>query len=255
MDADAISSDAYLGADGAFAENWMDNMPDGTFEKDDTGKNKTGDMADLKNLPTLVKNHLNLQGKLGTAIFPLADDATPEERRAHFTKQGCPETVEGYEIKAPEIPEDSGIAFSEDLMKACTKYAHDNGIPKTVYEGLYKTLVDGQISELKTRVEANIKAQDTAAEEATNKLKGKWGADYDKFVEMAKRSYDLFGKKEFVDLMESSGLKDNAIVVETFLDIYRQTNPAEFVSGGEGESKTTPAGELDYSKVHGHSGI
>jgi hypothetical protein len=146
-----------LGDDGAFAENWTDNLPEDTFEKDDTGKPKMGDLADVKNLPTLIKNHLNLQGKLGTAIFPLKEDATDEERRAHFTKLGCPETVEGYEVKAPEIPEGAPIAFSEDLLKACTKYAHDNGIPKTVYEGLANTLIDGQMNELKARVEEAAK--------------------------------------------------------------------------------------------------
>jgi hypothetical protein len=54
--------------------------------------------------------------------------------------------------------------------------------------------------------------------------------------------------------MESSGLKDNAIVVETFLEIFKQTNPKEFVTSGAAPSKTTVPGQLDYSKVVGNSG-
>ena len=253
MDAEAIGSDAFLGDDGAFAENWMDNLPEDTFENDETGKNKTGDLADLPNFPTLVKNHLNLQGKLGTAIFPLGDDASDEERRAHYTKQGCPEKAEGYVTPMPEkLPE--GMLFSEDIMTAAKNYAHANGVKKEIFEGLSKVVLDSQIEMFNKMVEQAKKDSDKVAEEATNKLKGKWGADHDKYVEMARRAYDVHGGKEFVDLMESTGLKDNAIVVETFLEIFKQTNPKEFVSGGPETPKETPAGQLDYSNVHGHSG-
>lgn len=251
---EAVLADAYLGDNGAFAENWMDSLPEGTFEKDDTGKLKTGDLADHKDVASVVKSYMNSQKLLGTAIQPLADDASDEERRAHFTKQGCPEKADGYETVMPEkMPE--GMLFSEEIMTAAKNFAHANGVKKEIFEGLSKVVLDSQIKMFGEMVAAAKVEQDKVAEEASNKLKGKWGADYDKFLEMGRRSYDVHGGKEFVDLMESTGLKDNPVVVETFLEIYKQTNPKEFVTGGAGEgAKTTPAGELDYSKVHGHSG-
>lgn len=251
---DAVGSDAYLGDDGAFAEGWMDNLPDDTFEKDDTGVLKTGDLADHKYIGSVVKSYMNSQKLLGTAIQPLKDDASDEERRDHYTKQGCPEKADGYETVLPEkMPE--GMLFSEEIMTDAKNYAHANGVKKEIFEGLSKVVLDSQIKMFTGMVEESVKKADAAAEEATNKLKGKWGADHDKFVEMARRAYDVHGGKEFVDLMESSGLKDNAIVVETFLNIFKQTNPKEFVGGTkEPASKTIPTGELDYSEVHGHSG-
>ncbi len=254
MGNDSIGSDAFLGDNGAFTEGWTDSLPEGTFEKDDTGVLKMGDIADHKDIGSLVKTHLNLQKKLGTAIQPLADNASDEDKRAYYTKQGCPEKAEDYVTPMPEkLPE--GMLFSEDIMTAAKNYAHANGVKKEILEGLSKVVLDSQI-EMFNKMVADAKiAQDKAAEEATNKLKGKWGDDNDKYVELARRAYDVHGGQAFVDLMESTGLKDNPIVVETFLEIFKQTNPKEFVGGSEEPvGKTTPAGQLDYSEVHGHSG-
>ena len=251
---EAVAAESYLGDNGAFAENWMDNLPDGTFEKDDTGVLKMGNLKDQKDLASLVKTTLSLEKKLGTAIQPLADDASDEERRAHYTKQGCPEKAEDYVTPMPEkLPE--GMLFSEDIMTAAKNYAHANGVKKEILEGLSKVVIDSQIEMFNKMVADAKEKADKAAEEATNKLKGKWGADHDKFVELARRAYDVHGGQAFVNLMESTGLKDNAVVVETFLEIYKQTNPKEFVGGSEEPAgKTTPEGQLDYSEVHGHSG-
>lgn len=254
MENESVGSDAYLGDDGAFAANWMDNLPDGTFEKDDTGKNKVGDIADHKDIGSIVKSYLNKDKLLGTAIQPLKDDASDEERRAHYTKQGCPEKADGYETVLPEkMPE--GMLFSEEIMTDAKNYAHANGVKKEIFEGLSKVVLDSQIKMFDKMVADAKIAQDNVAEKANNKLKGKWGADHDKYVELARRAYDVHGGQAFVDLMESTGLKDNAIVVETFLEIFKQTNPKEFVGGtGEPAGKTTPTGQLDYSEVHGNSG-
>lgn len=254
---ETVAAESYLGDDGALQDGWMGNLPDGTFEKDDTGKNKVGDLADHKDVAGIVKSYMNGQKLLGTAIQPLADDASDEDKRAYHTKQGCPEKADGYEVKIPDMPD--GMGFDEDLMTAMKQYAFDTGMPKTRFEGLAMKLLEGQIAAHTKRVEAaKIEqdkvdeeakvAQDKVAEEADNKLKGKWGADHDKFVEMARRAYDIHGGKEFVDLMESSGLKDNAIVVETFLNIFKQTNPKEFVDGSTPGGKATVQGQLSYPK-------
>lgn len=247
MDAETIGSDAYLGDDGAFAEDWMANLPEDTFEKDDTGKLKTGDIKDHKNIGSIVKSYLQKDKLLGTAIQPLPEDATEEQIKSFRSKMGCPESPEGYEITKPELPED--MVYDEDLIKAGASYAHTNHVPKTVFEGLVKLFLDGQIKRHKENGAAELAAQDKLADAATNKLKGKWGADYDKFVELGRRAYELFGKKDFVDLMASTGLKDNPVVVETFVEIYKQTHPGEFVTGdASGGTKATVPGQLVYDK-------
>lgn len=250
---DTIAADAYLGEDGAFADGWMDKMPDGTFEKDDTGKNKTGDLAEHKTIGAVVKSYLGKDKLLGTAIQPLAADATPEQKRAHFTKQGCPETPEGYEIIREE-----GKEYNEELITAMSKYAHDNGIPKTVYEGQAKLVIDALFKANDDFTAAAKVANDQAVETQTNELKAKLGAKYDTGVEMANRFYNLPGddvvNKAFVDVLEANGLDTHPAVVEFFREAWILVKGDVAPAGGEAGGKTTKPGELNYETVVGDSG-
>lgn len=272
---DTVSADAYLGEDGAFQEGWLESLPEDTFEKDDTGNFKQGDLADHKSVASVVKSYLNKDKLLGTAIQPLAEDATPDQKKAYKAKVGCPETVEGYEIAKPTLPE--GMVYDDDLIKAASQYAHDKHMPKGVFEGLAKIVFDGQIKKttelLKAAqeaatVEADKKAKaDTAAyEKAETTLRGKWTVDYDANLEMANRGYNMPGNDEvnnaFVELIENStapdgtkGLKSHPAVVEFMYHFYKDyIKPAEVPGGGAGPGEGGPPGQLDYSTVVGNSG-
>jgi hypothetical protein len=258
---EAVAAESYLGEDGAFQEGWMDNLPEDTFEKDDTGKPKQGDLADHKDVASVVKSYLNAQKLLGTAIQPLPDTPTEEQVKAHRAKVGCPETAEGYEVAKPELPE--GMDFDEELVKNISKYAHDNHVPKGVFEGMAKLLIEGQTETFKKITAANAKAEqeakDKAIETAENQLKGKHGAKYDEVVETANRFYDLPGddavNKAFTDLMEERGLNSHPAVVEFFHEAFKlvqeESTPE---SGSPTGGKQAVPGQLDYSTVHGHSG-
>jgi hypothetical protein len=258
---EAVMADAYLGDDGAFQEGWLDNLPEDTFEKDDTGALKQGDLVDHKNIGSIVKSYLNKDKMLGSAIQPLPENATDEQIKAHRVKVGCPETVEGYEITKPEkMPE--GMAFDEDLMKKCVQYAHDNHVPKTLFEGLAKMIIEGEIETFKKVTEANAKfmkeASDKAIAEAENKLKGKHGAKYDTVLEMANRFYDLPGNDEvnkaFTDLMKEKGLDSHPAVIDFFSESYKMVKGDTIPEGGSAPNKGVPPGQLDYSTVVGNSG-
>lgn len=259
-----ITADAYLGEDGAFQENWLDNVPEDTFEKDDTGKAKQGDLADHKSIASIVKSYLNKDKLLGTAIQPLAEDATDEQKAAHRVRVGCPDKVEGYEIVKPALPE--GMALDEELITNATKYAHDNYVPKDVFEGLVKMVLERQLSQIKqlnvAQAETATKAQadaDKVIETAENELKGKWGADYPANIEMANRFYDLPGddniNKAFTDLMAEKGLNNHPAVVEFFREAYKLVKEDEIPGGTAGAGKETVPGQLDYSTVHGNSAV
>ncbi len=180
---DAVAAESILGENGALQDGWLGHLAKDTFEKDDTGKLKTGDLAEIKNQSALVKSYLNKDKLLGTAIQPLPEKPTDEQITAHRSRVGCPETVDGYEIVKPEMPEN--MVWDEDLAKACAKYAHDNHLPKGVFEGLFKMVVDGQIEGSKKLTEAWAKDDDKAVETASNQLKAKHGAKYDAILDMA----------------------------------------------------------------------
>jgi hypothetical protein len=258
---ESVAAESILGEDGAFQDGWLDTMPEGTFEKDDTGKVKRGDLADHKNIGSIIKSYLNKDKLLGTAIQPLPEKPTDDQVKAYRAKVGCPETVEGYEIVKPEkLPE--GMAFDDELLANCSKYAHDNHIPKGVFEGLAKLVIDGQTETFKKVTEANAKFEqetnDKAIETATNVLKGKHGAKYDEVVETANRFYDLPGNNEvnkaFTELMAEHKLNSHPAVVEFFHEAYKMVKADTVPVGESAGGKPTVPGQLNYDTVVGHSG-
>jgi len=257
---EAVAAETYLGEDGALQPGWMDSLPENTFEKDDTGKLKQGDLADHKGLNSIVKSYLKTQQLVGSAIQPLTDKSTDDQIKAYRAKVGCPDTVEGYEVAKPDVPD--GMSIDEELVKACSKYAHDNHVSKGVYEGFAKLVIDGQVETFKKVTEANAKftqeESDKAIETATNQLKGKHGANYDAVVETANRFYDLPGNddvnKAFTDLMKEKKLDSHPAVIEFFHESYKLVKGDSVPEGGAPAGKTTVPGELDYSTVVGDSG-
>ena len=245
-----VLADAFLGENGALQEGWLGNLPEDTFEKDDTGKAKQGDLAEHKNMASLTKSYMNAQKLLGTAIQPLADDATPEQKRAHFTKLGCPEKVEGYEVVKTELPE--GMVYSDELIAQCKQFAFDTGMPKGIFEGLTKIVTDGQIKNYKEAVAAASAARDKAIETASNELKAKWGAEYDPNIEKANRFYDMPGddavNKAFTDLMAEHGLNSHPVVLRFFHEAYKLTEEESTPGHGSAAGKTTESGQLTYPK-------
>ncbi len=253
-----VAADSILGDDGALQDGWLGQVAEGTFEKDDTGKLKQGDLADHKNLGAVLKSYLNKDKLLGTAIQPLPDKPTDEQLTAHRTRVGCPETVDGYEIGKPaEMPET--MVWDEELAKACAKYAHDNHIPKGVYEGLSKMLVDGQVEGSKKLAETWAKETDKDVETASNQLKAKHGAKYDAVLDMANRFYELPGNDEvnkaFEDLMKAQKMDNHPVVIEFMHEAYKMVKGDTVPEGGgaPGSGNTQP-GQLDYSKKVGDTG-
>lgn len=255
-----IAAESILGDDGAFQDGWLGNLAEDTFEKDDTGKPKHGDLNDHKNISAVVKSYLNKDKLLGTAIQPLGDKPTPEQVAAHRVKVGCPDTVDGYEIVEPKMPE--GMAFDKELVKACAQYAHDNHMPKGLFEGLLKMVTEGQIETFNKVTAANAKFKEEeskkAIETATNTLKAKHGANYDTVIEMANRFYDLPGNDEvnkaFADLMKEKGLDSHPAVLDFFHESYKLVKGDKVPGGGAPPGKGTQPGQLDYSTVVGSGG-
>lgn len=253
---EAVAAESILADDGVLQDGWLDTLPEDTFEKDDTGALKRGDLADHKNLPSILKSYINKDKVIGKAIHPLPENPTDEQVKAYRGKVGCPENVEGYEVVKPDVPE--GMAFDDELLKSCAKYAHDNHMPKGVFEGLAKMVIDGQVATFKSMVEQATKDSEAAIETATNELKGKHGAKYDEVVETANRFYTLPGddavNKAFTDLLEEHGLNNHPAVLDFFYESYKLVKEDEVPEGGAGGGKTAMPGQLDYSTVVGDSG-
>ena len=73
---ETVAAEAILGEDGTFQDGWLGHLAEDTFEKDDNGKLKQGDLADHKNLGSMAKSYLKTQRLMGTAIQPLPEKPT-----------------------------------------------------------------------------------------------------------------------------------------------------------------------------------
>ena len=260
MSEDVVMAESFLADDGAFQDGWLGNLPEDTFERDDTGVFKQGDLGDHKSIASIVKSYLNKDKMLGKAIQPLPEKPTPEQIAAYNIKMGCPEKAEGYETHKPDLPE--GMAFDDNLMASCAKYAHDNHIPKGVFEGLAKMVVDGQIETFKKVSDANAKfmqeESDKSIAAAESALKAKHGAEYPAVLDMANRFYELPGNAEvnkaFTDLLKERGMDSNPAVIDFFHECYKLVK-GDVVPGVVGVSggNPVPAGQLDYSVIVGNS--
>lgn len=249
---EAVTADAYLGENGALQDGWLDNFPEGTFEKDETGKLMTANLKDHKDLTGLVKSFVGQHKLVGSAIQPLKEDATPEQKAEFHQKMGCPKTVEGYELTAPtELPE--GMEYRQDLVDAVSAVALGEGVSKTAMQKLATSFNAWQVENFKAQATAREAAIAKTFDEGEATLKVEWGVDYDKNVEiMNKLTTQIPELAEIVKLVfDLSGKGNHPVVHKALYKAALKILPDTVVTGGVKTEKTTVPGQLDYSKVVG----
>lgn len=249
---EGISADVFLAENGALQDGWLDKFPEGTFEKDDTGKLMTANLADHKDLTGLVKSFVGQHKLVGSAIQPLKDDATPEQKAEFHQKFGCPKTVEGYELTAPtDLPE--GMVYRQDLVDAVSAVAMSEGVNKTAMQKLASSFNQWQIENFKTQKAAREAAIAKTFDDNEATLKVEWGADYDKNIEITnKLTAQIPELMEIVKLVfELSGKGNHPVVHKALYNAALKILPDSVVTGGVKEGKATVPGQLDYSTVVG----
>jgi hypothetical protein len=163
-----------------------------SFIPDDLKDDPT--LANIKDIPSLVKSHVSAQRMLGTRIpiptkeasdevkaefykkletmpnvLSLPDESDPkakEKMTAIYTKLGRPESPQGYQVDIPE-----GVSVNEDYLNDVKKLALDLGLTKSQF----KALTDHEIAIVK-------ESQEVMREiDASNRdfLVKTWGNAYD----------------------------------------------------------------------------
>ena len=124
-----IEAGQFLGEDGAFQENWRDVAFD---EGDALRTNPTlGNIKDIRTLARQVVSGESTIGKLsgGRAFTVLPNEqSTDEEKNAHYTKLGRPESAEGYELSNVQMPE--GVPKDEKFIAKMGQALFEGGASK-----------------------------------------------------------------------------------------------------------------------------
>lgn len=249
---ETVTADVFLGDDGVLQEGWLDALPEDTFEKDETGKAIRGNLPDIKDLKGMVKSYVGQHKLVGSAIQPLKEDATPEERAKFYQKFGCPKTVEGYELKAPtELPE--GMEYRQDLIDAVSAVALQKGVSKEAMQSMADAFNQWQVEYFKTQKATRESAIEETFDKGEAALKVEWGADFDKNVEITnKLTAQIPELMDIVKLVfELSGKGNHPVLHKALYKAALKILPDNIITGETVTGKKTTPGQLDYSTVVG----
>jgi DNA-binding XRE family transcriptional regulator len=181
---EAPTPTGLVGADGAFVEGWMENLPEEL-------QPYQGTLGKFKDLPTFAKSYGELEKMMGGQagkVSPITPESTPEDIAKYRKAMGVPEDVTGYDINAPEVlPE--GMQWNQEQTDAYLGVMHEHNAPPA----MVKALMDMKMAEETQRLEQGEAAHAAYVSEQTAELKKEWGGDYDKNIALAKRGAATLG--------------------------------------------------------------
>lgn len=184
----------------------------------------------FKDVPAVVDSYRNLEKLHGVPADRIlkvpGPDAKPEEIAAYRERLGMPKDPKEYKLAKFEAGSEAEQANFEAFLRSTF---HGLGAPANLVEGFttkWAEFVTGAQA-----AAAKVRSETQAAEEA--ELKGKQGANYEKFVNVAKQAGDAFGlTAEHIDALEDAiGFK----ATMTFLNsVGAKLGEAKFAGGGDG---------------------
>ena len=208
------------------AGQWYESHPDESIRNWAANKGWADPNAALEsgyNLEKLVGFE-----KAGRTLVVPKEDATPEEKRAFYTKLGVPEAADKYELPVPEGQSD---AFS----KTAAEWMLKHNVSKEAAQGLTKEWNEFQAAQ-ETAHRAEL---DRQSDLEMQDLKTEWGAAHTEKTELAKRAAAQF--------IPAANAQERAQVLSKIEDaIGTGAMMKLFASIGEGlgEHKTNKGDEL-----------
>ena len=175
------------------------------------------DKISEKDVTSLIKSHVHLSRRMGSAINLPGKDAKPEEIQAlkqRLYQAGVftapPESPDKYEIKAPEkLP--AGIkGWNEDWSKKSAEVFHKLSLTGDQAKGLMA---------LHTEIMGEMAGGMIAdATEADAKLRGEWKTDYEANAEYAGRAAAKLYEQipEAKEWMDKTGLGNHPALLKIF---------------------------------------
>lgn len=142
---DGGAGDGQGGAGGAGeAPDWFGNVSDKPGEGETTSNRDYLAAKGVKDLDGLVKMTRDTEKALrenGRVKVP-GEGAKPEEVAAFHAAIGVPDSVEGYQVEAPE-----GVKLDDSVIGALRESALKNGTPAGAFKGLVSDFVKIQIEQ------------------------------------------------------------------------------------------------------------
>ena len=152
----------------------------------------------IKDVKVLVKNYVNAQKMIGKdkVIIP-SEQSSPEDIESFWRKLGKPESVEKYELSAPEE-----TALDKNIYQEIKGFAYDNNILPNQAKKLMGFIEDYEKKQDKLFLE-NKKLE---IEESINNLKEEWGSAFENNVSTANSVLKEFSDEETINYFKETGI-------------------------------------------------
>lgn len=199
---------------------------------DHAGLRDDPSLADVQDIPTLAKRFIDTKAFVGRkgVILPKDGDAADQER--FFKELGRPETVEGYEIKAPEgLPD--GFPYAPELEGQFKQWAFEEGLTGKQAQNLFNKYLQTNLAQF----EAAQKALKDGMATLAGELKKEWGDKYQENFAIAQKAMGEFfpqGSKALAALDKVMG--DDADLIRMAFAIGTRMGEADFIKGGSNNS-------------------
>lgn len=212
---------------------------------DDLKQNEA--LSGYQNIGEVAKDYLQLKEESANVIKKPGENATDEDRAA-FQAQlnevlGVPDSIEGYEIQPPELPE--GMVYDETLSNKMLETLHKAGAPKALAQELFNQFnqyhidLHNEFQEYQTNKEA----------EQTQALKELWKDNFDansqKTFEVMKAAAEkieipdsIGGLDGFLKMIDTLGLKSEPSFNYFMHSFFEKVGDAEMLKG-DGPAKDT----------------
>jgi hypothetical protein len=182
---------------------WMAQLPDDL--KNDEGLAKFDTIGDF------AKAHKDLAGKAEGAVKVPGEGATDEETAAFLKALGIPDTAEGYQLNADNLPE--GLTLTDDGVKKAKELAHKLALNPKQAQGVF----DEWNAEVAAQEKAKLEARKKSFEEGTAALKSEWKGDYDANVAKAAKAIETFGGDALkAELVKLGNADNNPVLLKVF---------------------------------------
>ena len=179
-------------------QSWLGSLPEEVRASIPEEFSKDPNVVKYKDVGEFVKGHVNLSKKIGEkGVLLPKPGAAPEELNSFYNQLGRPETPDKYQFKNPDGMH-KAVQSTPEFQKGFASFVHKHGLTQSQADGVYQEYLkmwsDGATKQEQSSIENTKKAE--------TELRNRWGADYDKNVQIAKKiagKNDKLTKKEWVN--------------------------------------------------------
>lgn len=218
-----------LDAQGFFAENWKDSLPEEL-------RNEPC-LDNVKNFATLTKSYVNSQKMIGKNKIAIpGDNATEEERNAFYSALGRPATANDYKYDNVKLPE--GMSFDENAIAKFREFAFDHGVSQQVFE----QAIAFDVERVRIAQEAAVAAHNQEYTATMNKLQEKYGDNLPARIAQVDKALTTFGIK---DIFIEKALTNNFEIFEALANIGSRISESKLMPGEVAQNFKTPQQQID----------